>query len=138
MKMILLKIIALALVAFTFSACGVSCDSGETKEAFGQKIKDALQKKYPEAKGKLANMQITFDDISTISKDKKAKKNSCSADKIHLKLDTGDILTYNNNDSRFKFEVREKEKGVSVITSVSSKIDDIDDDLRGHIIQAKV
>lgn len=132
MKMILLKIIALALVAFTFSACGVSCDSGETKEAFEQKIKDALQKKYPEAKGKLANMQITFDDISTISKDKKAKKNSCSADKIHLKLDTGDILTYNNDDSRFKFEVREKEKGVSVITSVSSKIDDIDDDLRAY------
>ncbi|MGX3011046.1 hypothetical protein ACWIUD_05730 [Helicobacter sp. 23-1044] len=132
MKMILLKILALVLVAFTFSVCGVSCDSSETKEAFGGKIKDALQKKYPEVKGKLANMQITFDNISTISKDKKAKKNSCSADKIHLKLDTGDILTYNNDDSRFKFEVREKEKGVSVITSISSKIDDIDDDLRAY------
>ena len=43
--MILLKIIALVLVAFTFSACGVSCDSSETKEVFGGKIKDALQKK---------------------------------------------------------------------------------------------
>lgn len=127
-----LKIIALALVTFGFVGCGVSCDSDETKEAFGGKIKDALQKKYPEVKDKIANAQIIFDDIVTISKYKKAKKNSCSADKIHLKLDTGDILTYNNDDSRFKFEVREKEKGVSVITTISSKIDDIDDDLRAY------
>ena len=119
-------------VAILFSACGVSCDSSESKEAFGVKIKDALKKKYPEVKDKIENMQITFDDISTISKDKKAKKSSCSADKINLKLYTGDILTYNNDNSRFKFEVREKEKGVSVITSVSSKVDDIDDDLRTY------
>lgn len=62
----------------------------------------------------------------------KAKKSSCSVDKISLKFDTGDTLFYDNNDSRFDYSARQSKNGIKINANLDNKISDIEQNISDY------
>ena len=116
-------------VALGISACGSSCESGEAKDEISKKIKDSLSKEYPQFAEQIAKIKVSFDDIITKSKSDDGKRASCAVQKIKLKYDTGDTLVYDNKDSRFEYDARKGDKGLTISTRIGSKMSDMQDDL---------
>ena len=116
-------------VALGISACGSSCESGEAKDEISKEIKNSLSKKYPQFAEQIAKIKVSFDNITTTSESKDGKRASCAVQKIKLKYDTGDTLVYDNKDSRFEYDARKGDKGLTISTRIGSKMSDMQNDL---------